>query len=231
MAMTIRPSGPGSSMLRINGQEITTRPTAPVEGPQPAGGVPATAKPVPRTGDTSALQEEMYDAADMASIRGENAAAALQGKKRPAKRAVTKKTKSGADAVEHKRIDGIFADGDPSNRQEQAFLTAAEFEEEVKATDLTFKRKAAQVEVSSEIFRVDLDEGKGSTVMGESAAEIDLSHFAGIEDLDPDDADTNIGGKPVAPTAESMRREETIPNVEISMSETGLRRVLGLNKK
>ncbi len=247
---SIRPTGPGPSMLRINGQEITTRPSAPVEAPKPAGGAPVTDKPVTPTGDTSALQEEMYDAAHMASLRGEAAAAAIQGKKKAKKRDVKKKDKGALDELlgDNARVEGIFPEGDPSNRQEKAFQTAAEFEEEVKSKDLTFKRKAGQVEVAAEIFRADIDDGNGALVMGESTAEIDLAGFSSVEDVDPDREETAVGGRPKPPSHVSVQqvdeteilsdpdveeapRDETVPNVPMAVSETGLRRALGLGKK
>src|SRR5262245_15511121 len=119
---SVRPTGAGMpSTLRINGQEISTNPTPSVEGPRPAGGVPVTIKPVPGPADTSAAMEEMFDDAHATALRGENAAQMLQGKKPSKKRNLKKKRRPDGSEVEHRRVEGVFPDGDPHNKQEQAF--------------------------------------------------------------------------------------------------------------
>lgn len=216
---------------------------------------PATQKPVtaPPPG-SEARQEEMFDSAHQMSLRGEQAAQALSGnKKAKKKKDVKKKNKSALDDLlgDNKRVDGVFPDGDPHNKQEEAFQQAAEFEEKVLDSDLTFSRKAGQVQVGDDVFRIDLDGEKGALVAGESSAEI-----TGSFDIDVDDDAEATQTRGVAPpprpsvstpasppTAQqtqapptvgpSLRNvpEDTIPNVEIPTSETGLRKMLGLKTK
>lgn len=186
------------------------------------------------------------------SLRGEMAAQAISGnKKAKQKKDVKKKDKGHGILGDNKRIDGVFPDGDPNNKQEQAFQQAAEFEEKVLDSDLTFKRKAGQVQVGEEVFRIDLDGGKGALVAGD-AAEI-TSEFS-IDDIDVDMEVTGVHTRgasnistdasvsqtrAAAPPAEpivvppSLRNisDDTIPNVEIPTSETGLRKMLGLKTK
>jgi hypothetical protein len=214
-------------MLRINGQDITTGQPTPVEGLRPAGGA-LTQKPVSPS-SAAQLQEQMFDAAHMAQIAGENALAMIEGRRKPQKREIKKNGRGvAAERPEHRVVEGVFAEGDPSNRQERAFQTAAEFEEEVKSNDLSFRRKAGQVEVSSQVYQVDLDGGNGALVMGESTIEIDVR---GLVDADEREITQKVGRASMSIQPPPMPSEDTIPNVQVTTSETGLRRILGLSKK
>jgi len=62
----------------------------------------------------------------------------------------------------------VFSEDDPHHRQEGAYEAAAEFEEKVKEGDLTFARKAAQVEAGSQVYSATYDNDKGSVIAGES---------------------------------------------------------------
>jgi len=165
--MSVRPVGIGlPNPLRINGQEIETRIT-PVEGQrQPIG--TQTKHPVEAPTDPFAPQEEAFDLANATTLRGENASAKLLGNKRSKKRELGRKKTSDAAAADHKRIEGVFAEGDPNNKQQKAYDTAAEFEEKVKEADLSFARKAAQVEAGSTVYSATYDDEKGSIIAGET---------------------------------------------------------------
>ena len=162
--MSVRPVGAGlPNPLRINGQEIEAKisPTTRV-----GVGDAVTTRPVDKPHDPYKPQEEAYDKADEITLRGEDAAAKLMGRKRPATRAIGRKQKS--TEVEHKRVGGVFSEDDPHHRQEGAYEAAAEFEEKVKEGDLTFSRKAAQVEAGSQVYSASYDDDKGSVIAGES---------------------------------------------------------------
>ena len=162
----MRPVGAGlPNPLRINGQEIETKisPTTRV-----GVGDAITTRPVDKPHDPYKPQEQAYDKAHEISLRGENAAAQIMGRKKPGVREIGRKDARGAPAVEHKRVSGVFSEDDPHHRQEEAYETAAEFEEKVKEGDLTFARKAAQVEAGSQVYSATYDNDKGSVIAGES---------------------------------------------------------------
>lgn len=202
-------------------------------------------------------QEQAFEAANQMSLRGEMAAQQLAGnKKSKQKKNVKKKDKSHGLLGDNKRIDGVFPDGDPHNKQEQAFQEAAEFEEKVKDSDLTFRRKASQVQTEADVVETEIDGDKGFMMSGE-APEI-TGDFSIDVDEDPDNEPTalrrrpneetvtaapaqpTVIAKPPPPPAPepvvqqpSLRNvpEDTVPRVEAPVSETGLRKMLGLKTK
>jgi hypothetical protein len=164
--MSVRPVGSGlPNPLRINGQEIEARitPTTRV-----GVGDAATQRPVDQPHDPYRPQEEAYDQAHEISLRGENAAAKLLGRKRSRTRELGRRGARGEEAPEHKRVSGVFSESDPHHRQEHVYEVAAEFEEHVKEGDLTFARKAAQVEAGAKVYSASYDNDKGSVIAGES---------------------------------------------------------------
>lgn len=211
-------------------------------------------------------QEAAFEAANQMSLRGQMAADQLAGnKKSKAKKDVRKKDKSHGLLGDNKRVDGVFPDGDPHNKQEEAFQQAAEFEEKVKDSDLSFKRKASQVETNSDVVETDLD---GGVMIAGEAREITAEFSIDIDD-DPDNEPTALKRAPAPPQREetvtarvqqpapppvvaqpppapvakpepepivqqpSLRNvpEDTVPRVEAPVSETGLRKMLGLKTK
>lgn len=249
---SVRGPGPGPH-IRIN-ETIPSQPSGPI--------APTQQQPKKQQTGTGEQQEQMFDAAHQMSLRGEMAAEQLKGnKKAKAKKDVKKKDKSHGLLGDNKRVDGVFPDGDPHNKQEQAFQQAAEFEEKVLDSDLTFKRKATQVESGGDVAQRDLDGDKGVVVSGD-AAEI-TSDFQVNVDEDPDNEPTALRRRPeetvttaravpdhapptqvakppaAPPPAEvpvvqpSLRNvpDDTIPGIEVPTSETGLRKMLGLKTK
>lgn len=164
--MSVRPVGAGlPNPLRINGQEIEAK-IAP--STRVGVGDAVTQRPVDKPHDPYQPQEQAYDKAHEVSLRGENAAAQIMGRKKPGARELGRKNAPGAKAAEHKRVTSVFSEDDPHHRQENAYETAAEFEEKVKEGDLTFARKAAQVEAGSQVYTATYDNDKGSVIAGES---------------------------------------------------------------
>lgn len=161
---SIRPVGGNSpNPIRINGQEVTNEVT-PVEGRRLPTGT-TTKKPVEGASDPYQLQENAYDRAHQSSVRGQNAAATIAGKKKAQARNVSTKKS------EHRRIEGAFSEKDGRDqRQERAYEAAAEFEEHIKEGDLSFRRRAAQVESLDQRYEASETAG-GVTISGESPTE------------------------------------------------------------
>ena len=164
--MSVRPVGVGlPNPLRINGQEIEAKiaPTTRV-----GVGDAVTQRPVDKPHDPYQPQERAYDLANETSLSGEAAADKIMGRKSPRRRALGRGRRNTQPLGEHKRVTGIFSEGDPNNRQEEAYEVAAEFEEKVKEGDLTFARKAAQVEAGAQVYSASYDDDKGSIIAGET---------------------------------------------------------------
>lgn len=149
-------------LVRINGQEVTKE-INPVEGKRLPVGT-QTERPVEAPSDPYQLQENAYDKAHQTSLRGQNAAATIAGKKKQLARPVAQQR------AEHRRIDGAFKERGDDRKQERAYQTAAEFEEHVKEGDLSFRRRSAQVEAGDQVY-TGAETESGVTISGESPTE------------------------------------------------------------
>ena len=145
----------------------------PVEGKRIPTGTTGD-KAVEGASDPYQLQEHAYDKAHQNSMRGQNAAATIAGKKKQTAKEVGRKR-----ADTHRRVER--RGDDPSDRQERAYETAAEFEEHIKEGDLSFKRRSAQVEAGDNVYEANEVAG-GATVSGVSPTEFTF------EDTVPDRA-------------------------------------------